>query len=142
MGKLRRFVFSFTCSCKAFSVSITGSWSTRHTSINLDISPFIKGNIKAAFMTLKCFHFLIAWGVPLKNCGFIQVQTKMFCFFAFRGKFYFEESKISCCLGMEWTSWKVVDLKGQFHNFLNFKLENHVLLLGSILSLSITDQWT
>lgn len=29
-------------------------------------------------------------------------------------------------MGMEWTSWKVVDLKGQFHNFFNVKLEKHV----------------
>lgn len=30
-------------------------------------------------------------------------------------------------MGMEWTSWKVVDLKEQFHNFFNVKLEKHVL---------------
>lgn len=60
--------------------------------------------------------------------------------FAFRGKFSFEESKISCCMGMKRTSWKVVDLKEQFNNFLNVKLKKHVLLLDSILSLSIIDR--
>lgn len=34
-----------------------------------------------------------------------------YCFFAFRRKFYFEESKTACCVGIKWTAWKVVGLK-------------------------------
>lgn len=112
------FLFSFPCSCKSLSEAFVSSCNQlrKHhikcISTHFGISPFIKVNIKAAFMSFKCCLF--ANGMP----PFIWVQPKILWqdtlnigeIFACRRKLYFEKSKMFCCMGIKWIAWKAVSL--------------------------------